>query len=271
MTVEDLITGESKLKLDVSVAYANSENDGVKEAGFITLQTGENSFTKVLSTEGISSTNTLVGTLGIRYGLTQNLEVYTRGSYLYSYDQSIVSERSNSVTEKKFVSAWLGANYQFSADNDTPALLGFIEVSAYERHQKEYYYNRPLDNRSLVFGVTAYRAIDPVVISLTTSIGKRQALVVDSISYKPANYLLINPTVAVALNDTITLSSGFQWMLKDKDEYNGVVQNFRQTSTHLLLGVGYGVSKGNTFRFTFRTTAAGQQGADLRLNWLYAI
>ncbi|WP_449192421.1 hypothetical protein [Thauera sp.] len=41
------------------------------------------------------------------------------------------------------------------------------------------------------------------------------------------------------------------------------------TATDLLLGVGYGVARGNTLNTTFKVNASGRSGTELRANWLY--
>ncbi len=81
---------------------------------------------------------------------------------------------------------------------------------------------------------------------------------------------LLTPSVAFAVNDRVTLTTGFQWMNRQADRYDDKPQGFRRTSTDVTLGLGYGVSKGNTLNFSFKANVSGQNGADLRLNWLYA-
>jgi len=66
----------------------------------------------------------------------------------------------------------------------------------------------------------------------------------------------------------VTLSTGLQWTNRQADRVDGAEQGFRRTSTELLLGVGYGITKGNTLNFTFKANASGRNGADLRFNWL---
>ena len=80
LTVEDLITDKGKFKLDVSVAYANADRQGVFAGEPITVQTGATSFVTLPSLVGESTGNsdTTVATLGLRYGLTSKAEIYTR-------------------------------------------------------------------------------------------------------------------------------------------------------------------------------------------------
>ncbi|MGB3621238.1 MAG: hypothetical protein WBA20_07830 [Ketobacter sp.] len=211
------------------------------------------------------NTDVLVATLGVRYGVTRDAEVYTRASYLYRSTRSSDLSGINNDSENRFVDSWLGLNYQFSQDNNTPALLGFIEGALYEKHQKS-----GSSGKSWSLGMTTYRAIDPVVLSVTTAFQWNQKRNDGDVSFQPGSYFLLTPSVAFAVNDRVTLTTGFQWMNSQTDRYDDKPQGFRRTSTDVTLGLGYGVARGNTLNFSFKANASGQSGADLRLNWLYA-
>lgn len=267
LAIEDLITDKGKLKLDMSLAYTNIERDGLETAEPLLVQTGATSFVTLPTKIGElkSNTDALIATVGLRYGLTSNAEIYTRASYLYRDNRSSGLSGIENETTDQLVDSWLGLNYQFSQDNETPALLGFVEEALYEKHIKD-----TSSGKSTLFGMTTYRAIDPIVLSLSTAYRWNQARDDGDISYQPGNYLLFNPSLAFAVNDRITLTGGLQWINKKEDRYNGAAQGFRRTSTDMTLGFGYGVAKGNTLNLSFNTAASGQNRADLRLNWLYA-
>jgi len=50
---------------------------------------------------------------------------------------------------------------------------------------------------------------------------------------------------------------------------DGVLQGSDRTATDLVLGVGYGIARGNTLNGTLKLNASGRGGAEFRLNWLY--
>ncbi len=120
-----------------------------------------------------------------------------------------------------------------------------------------------------MLGLTTYKAIDPIVLSLTAGYRFNQTRKDGNNDYTPGNLLLLNPSVAFAANDRTTLTTGFQWTSHQADTYGGKTEGFRRTSTDMLLGVGYGISKESTLNFTFKANASGRNGADLRLNWLH--
>lgn len=266
LTVEDLITDKGKFKLDVSLVYANSDRQGVSTGEPITVQTGPTSFVTLptLIGESRGNSDSVVGTLGLRYGLTAKAEMFTRASYLHTSNRSSDVSGISSNSESRFADAWAGVNYQFKKDDDTPAVLGFAEIALREKHRES-----SSSFKSALIGLTAYKAIDPVVFSLTTAYRFNQSRKDGNTDYQPGNLLLLNPSVAFAVNDRVTLTTGVQWTNRQADKRDDKAQDFRRTSTDLMLGAGYGISKGSTLNLTFKANASGSGGADLRLNWLH--
>ena len=205
-----------------------------------------------------------MGTLGLRYGLTGKAEIFARTSYLQSSSHSSDVLGTSSHSENRFADAWAGINYQFKKDDDTPALLGFAEIALRDKHEKS-----SSSFKSALVGLTTYKAIDPVVFSFTTAYRFNQSRKDGAANYKPGNLLLLNPSIAFAVNDRVTLTTGMQWTNRQADTWDGKAQGFRRTSSDLLLGVGYGISKGSTINLTFKSNVSGSNGADLRLNWLH--
>lgn len=117
--------------------------------------------------------------------------------------------------------------------------------------------------------MTTYRAIDPVVLSLTAAYRFNTTRSDGDVDLKPGNFLLLTPSIAFAVNDRVTLTTGLQWINRQADRIKGESREARETSTDILLGVGYGIARGNTLNFTVNANASGRNGADLRLNWLY--
>nr|VFK54290.1 MAG: outer membrane insertion C-terminal signal [Candidatus Kentron sp. TUN]VFK56270.1 MAG: outer membrane insertion C-terminal signal [Candidatus Kentron sp. TUN] len=266
LTVEDLITDKGKIKLDLSVAYANSDRQGVSTGEPILIQTGPTSFVTVPTLVGESLTNSdlVVGILGLRYGLTAKAEIFTRASYLYSSNRTSNVSGTGSNSDNRFADAWAGVNYRFKGDDDTPALLGFAETALREKHR-----DSSSSFQSYLLGLTTYKAIDPVVFVLTAAYRLNQNRKDGDRDYEPGDMFFLSPSVAFAVNDRVTLTTGFQWTNRQADKIDSRTQGLRRTGTNLLLGVGYGISKGSTLNFTFQENASGSDGANLRLNWLH--
>lgn len=266
LTIEDLIADKDKVKLDLSVAYANVDRQGVSTGEPIIVQTGPISFVTLPTAigESIGNSDTFVSTLGVRYGLTAKAEVYARMSVLSASQRTSGVGGTSSNSDSRFADAWAGVNYQFKRDNDTPALLGFAEIALREKHR-----GSSASFKSAMLGITAYKAIDPVVFSLTAGYRFSQTHKDGAQNYRPGNLMLINPSVGFAVNDRVTLTTGLQWTRRKADRLDGNTQGIARTATDLLLGVGYGFIKGNILNTTFKVNASGNSGAELRVNWLY--
>lgn len=267
ITVEDLITDKGKFKFDLSLAYANADRQGISTGAPIVVQTGPASFITLPTAIGerIGNSDVFVTTMGLRYGLTAKAEVYARASYLASSQRSSDIFGISATSDSRFADAWAGINYRFKDDDDTPAVLGFAEVALREKHLAG---NSSF--KSAMLGLTTYKAIDPVVLALTAGYRFGRSRPDGEVSYRPGNLLLLSPSVGFAVNDRITLTTGLQWTRRAADRLDHQLQGISRTSTDLLLGVGYGFSRGNTLNTTFKANTSGQQGTELRVNWLYA-
>lgn len=268
LTIEDLIAEEGRTQLDMSVTYVNNQSQRLSTGDAIIVPTGDASFVLLPTRFGEfeSNTDAFIGTLGLRRGVTRDTEIYVRASYLYRNERYSDLNGSYRDTENRFLSSWVGLNHQFSRDGKTPALLGFIEGAAYEKYEQG-----SDSGKSWALGLTTYRAIDPVVLSVTGSFQWNLDRDDGDADYDPGNLFFLTPSVAFAVNDRVTLTSGLKWTFLEAGERDGESQGFDRTSTDLTLGLGYGVAKGNTLNVSFSANVSGQSGASLRFNWLYAI
>lgn len=257
LTVEDLITDKGKIKLDLSIAYANADRHGVSTGEPIIIQTGPTSFVALptLVGESFGNSDTVVATVGLRYGLTAKAEIYAKMSSLSSSFRSNGVGGNTSRRESGFADAWAGINYQFKQDDDTPAVLGFAEIALREKHRRS-----SASFRSAMLGLTTYKAIDPIVFSLTTAYRFNQTRPDGLADYKPGNLLLLNPSVGFAVNDRVTLTTGVQWTRRQADRFDGQRQGIDRSATDLLLGVGYGFARGNTLKGTSKNLSVPEIG-----------
>lgn len=264
LTVEDIISDKGTFRLDSALVYANSDRSGLEIGTPLIIQTGEASFTTVPTdvSEFKGDVDIVVATIGLRYGLTAKAELYGRASYLDTNMRS--TGQIGTQRDSRFSSAWLGLNYQLSPDNDTPALIAFVEGALSEKQQHD-----SVSGKSWVFGVTSYRAIDPVVLSITAGYGLNSKRDDDGVSRDPGDFFWIEPSVSFAVNERVTLITGVQWLTRKADVVSDGTYGIRQSDTDFTLGFGYGVAKGNSLFFSFKTN--GREGNSLRFNWLYAI
>ncbi|MCG7656143.1 hypothetical protein [Wielerella bovis] len=85
LSLEDILTDKGKFKLESSPTYANSERNRNQFANPIYIQTTNNTLVAVPTALGNTDSNSdvIVGTMGLRYGLTGKTDVYTSASHLW--------------------------------------------------------------------------------------------------------------------------------------------------------------------------------------------
>lgn len=85
LSLEDILTDKGKVKLESSLTYANSERSKNQFANPIYIQTTNNTLVAVPTTLGNTDSNSdmIVGTAGLRYGLTGKTDIYGSTSYLW--------------------------------------------------------------------------------------------------------------------------------------------------------------------------------------------
>lgn len=265
LSIEEILTDKGKLKLEASVGYVNSESRNTELAAPVYIQTGSASFIPVPTEIRESGRNSdmLIGTLGLRYGLTGNTDLYGNASYIWQEERGFDGEtaQSSKSRDSSLSDVSLGISHTFLKDDKNPALIGFIEGTAYEKSR-----GKASSGKSWLIGATTYKAIDPVVFSLTAAYRFNGSKTLsDGLKYQAGNYWLVNPNIAFAANDRISLTGGIQWLGTQPDRINGQKESARNTSTYAHLGAGYGFSKATSLNASARFNISGQNSAEMKL------
>jgi periplasmic protein len=262
LSLEDILTDKGKLKLEASVSYINGESNHSELSSPIYIQTGTANFIAVPTEvrERNQNSDMVVGTLGLRYGLTGNTDIYGSGSYLWREDRQFDGE-SRKTRDDSLSDISLGISHTFLKDEKNPALIGFIEGTVYEKS-----HGKVSSGKSWLIGATTYKSIDPIVLSLTAAYrfnGSKTLL--DGVKYREGNYWFINPSVAFAANDRISLIGGIQWLSKQPDQFDGKKESIRTSSTYAHLGTGIGFTKATSMNISARFGISGQSSSELKL------
>jgi len=123
--------------------------------------------------------------------------------------------------------------------------------------------------KSFTARITAYKAIDPIVFSLDAGYRVNLHRKEGNRSIVTCNQLFLNPSVAFAANDRVTLATGFQWISRQTDHYHGTPAGFQRTSTALQLGVGYGFFDATVLNVGLTDNLSGGGGSESNRNWQY--
>ncbi|HGO8916635.1 meta-pathway of phenol degradation family protein [Neisseria meningitidis] len=260
LTIEDIMTDKGKWKLETSLTYLNSENNRAELAAPVYIQTGATSFIPIPTEiqENGSNTDMLAGTLGLRYGLTGNTDIYGSGSYLWHEERKL--DGNGKTRNKRMSDISAGISHTFLKDDKNPALIGFLESTVYEKSR-----NKASSGKSWLIGATTYKAIDPVVLSLTAAYRINGSKTLSSnIKYKAGNYWMLNPNISFAANDRISLTGGIQWLGKQPDRLDGKKESARNTSTYAHFGAGFGFTKTTALNASARFNVSGQSSSELK-------
>lgn len=262
LTVDDLLADKNRFKLDTDLSYYNHHRSSVATQGFEMVDLGQGR-TLYMPSIGESDTNTdgLIAGLGLRYGVSDKLEmgIKTNAIYRNARHQNGAELSKSSDTHLNDIS--LSTQYQFTKNHaKLPDMIGFGELSLYDNTQGL----KSKSGASALVGFTTYTVNDPIVLSLTgtyqyqanreTNAGNRVDL---------GDTATLNGSVGFAVNPDITLTGGVgvrhKWA--DKNEL-GKLEN-RSTQTTLNLGFAYALTARSNLTANVRTPISGDGGSTL--------
>lgn len=119
LSLEELLTDKGKWKLETSINYVNSESQKAQLSSPALVQVSNASFISVPTEidEKPQNSDVLVGTIGLRYGLTGNTDLYVNSSYLWKEERYFDDEKSKQRS-KSLSDVSLGINHQLMLQLD---------------------------------------------------------------------------------------------------------------------------------------------------------
>ena len=249
LSVDDLFTAHHRYRLETGLDYSNREYSE-PVAGYA------------------QSTDVAVASLGLRYGLTARTELFTRvyGYYSQARTQNDQGLQVDANTDWNRVVA--GANIQFSADNKTPALLGFAAFDLIENPADSALQLRYGSSANL--GFTTYRSIDPLLLSAVFRFDYRSDYQQQGLNVEPGHSVVISPQTAFAINHLVTLTGGLEWEWRQGVAVQGSQLTLDRTRTSVLLGLGYNWSEDVTVSFNSEFAVTDSAGASMSVNVVYS-
>jgi hypothetical protein len=268
LSIDDLMSSKGELKLETSLSYLNASNQSTQSYNPITIQTSATSYVTIPSVTTNLNSNTDVGlaTLGFRYGVTKQFEASIKTSYLHQQNRYISAVESEVSSVKQFQDAWLGVNYQLSGQSATQKVSVFADVALYEKGTRT-----SSKFKSYQVGANSYYSIDPLVLSISGAWRNNLEREDGNNAMKSGNSLQINPAIAFAANEKITLITGVQWLSQQASTVNGVKQGLRRTATDLNLGAGFSLNNTTQLSFNLKANVSGRGGAETRLSLIHTL
>ena len=258
LRIEELITDKGTWKLELGVSLSVISQDKTIGA-FETIQTGEGEFVDVPVALGSSKrqVDTLILSFGGRYGITDKTELYSRLSLIY--DDSRVTRgiigTTTTNSSGRFSALTFGLNHRFQEDGENFGLIGFADISVAENMASSG--TDLAHGKSGTLGLTAYQVFDPVVVSVTGGYRPKLRRFIGPDAIDPGDTLFINPSVAFAVNNEITLTGGVSMHFTGADEVNGTEQGTRTTRGDFEFSVAHSLDQDTSLQFN---TKAGSLG-----------
>ena len=122
--------------------------------------------------------------------------------------------------------------------------------------------------------MTAYKSIDPIVFVFSGYYSLNLPRKDGGASIDPGNTWALNPSVALSINDRVTLNTGIRWSNTwpgHMEAKKGSRRQYRETNTDLQLGVDFSFSDNDILNVTFSSNVSGSKGSNLRLDWLHTL
>ena len=240
LMIDDLLTPEESLRFELGVGYANQNRDYYNQDAFA-LQ------------------------LGIRYGVLANTELYGKLTGRGSQLRQPLSRPRSSGWQLQGRHLTLGVNHRFSPDTDTLALLGFLDVLAVE-NIRESGAPKLIHARTWRAGVSTYRRIDPVVLSLTVVYRYAGSRWVGGEKVDPGDLVSLAPSLSFAINDAVSVSGGLDFSYQGQSTEEGSMPT---TQTGLTLGVSTVISRRLVAHMAVYTDISGGAGSQVNLQFSY--
>lgn len=113
LSLEELVTDKGKFKLDSNLSYINREISQKEFAAPLYIQTTNNNLVAVptILNDTDSNSDVIVGTVGLRYGLTGKTDVYASASHLWRSEREFNGSGSLKNRDRQFSDVSLGVSH----------------------------------------------------------------------------------------------------------------------------------------------------------------
>lgn len=258
--LEELLSEKGTLRLEFGTTFSATRRDGVSGL-YETIQTGTGDFVAVPVDLGVTDrqADTILASLGLRYGLSARTEVFSR--LTLRHDRSRFIDTATGLTESLSTGALqgvvIGANHRFQDEGAGPGLIGFADVTVLENTAA-----RGTDfqsGRSGTVGFTAYRVLDPLVLSVTAGYRGSFERETGADRIDPGDIFFVNPSVGFAVNNEVTLTGGFGLNFIGDDRLNGVTRDSGRTNAEWQFGLAYAWDSKTTLRADARAEVLGDR------------
>ena len=262
LDLDSLLTDEGRWKLELSSRYTHVTEDNLS-IGFVPISDGLGGSIDVPIDAGLGSitSDLIVASAGLRYGLTPETELLARASFTSSLSRSenVLTGAVEEVSSTDFTGLSFGLNHRFKDADETFGLISFANVDTATK-QSDGGFNY---GKSGVVGITLYQVYDPIVLLLTSGYRPRLERSVDNLSVDLGDTSYINPTVSFAVNNDITLTGGIAIDFTNPDYIGGERISTTTTQSQIDFSVARSLSETASIRFDANIGVVGSDTVSL--------
>lgn len=251
--VEEILSDKNELKTDFTISYVNITKK-TEQFSPIVYETNQGDFVTIPTYEGSSSNQDYISyTQGLKYGLTQDLEIFTNISF-YTFSTHTSGDSFETKNDNGFNSLNLGFNYLVKEEDDKPSFLvglstDVLENTIYSDNNKN---NEKFKSYSLF--ATSYYTIDPLVFSLEADYGLNMKKELNNHSIDSGEVFTLTPQVYFAINPFINLNWGLKYQFNQKNRVDDKVVSNSGSSVGYLFGGSYEFSTKTVFELNYENS-----------------
>lgn len=244
LSLDQLLTQAGEWKITGGMVYVNGQDEAIKITRFASVE-GSSGTVAVPAAidEGNNNIDIVLPSTSVRYGFDSGLEIFTQltGYWLSRRTTYEDSRETHNETHVGMLGVSVGASKRLYQNKHVGGLIAVAQVAIDEESVTE---GQPAGGGTTwAAGINAYRVIDPLFLSISSSISVADSRTVDGNRVDPGDSLVITPTIGFAVNSDLTLTSALNWFLNSRDKVNGKGVGIDRTSTQLGFGVLYASSE----------------------------
>lgn len=262
LSVENLISNKGKISINTELVYGNSKSNQTQITGTIPIQIGNNSYINLPTNISNSKNQSeyLVSAIGLKYGIGKNSDIGININGSHQSQHNL--DTNNKISNSQLSDISLTGSYQFLDDGKYPALVGFYDVGLLEKRE-----NKNVHFSNMSAGLTTYKSYDPIVLSLTTGYKYNLEKSINNQTTKPSDIFFINPQVAFAANEKISLLTGVTFRHIGSQKQNKEIINSSRNDTDISFGLGYGLNNDANLNFTTTLKQGFDNTQEFRLSY----
>lgn len=240
--IDEFVSQEGKWRSEGSVTYVNTTSNAFRGYSGGYVQISPSQF--VPFTSGIGEerrqTDQFVGVVGVRYGLTADTEVGFRSTGYWASTRTLNRNQASDTRESRaaFDSLDFTFTHRMYRGSGT-SLFTFGSLGVINKTSLAPYGTNNSNFQRGTIGITAYAIDDPVVFSLSSTVGFSRPVQIGGQRYKQGPFISLSPTISFLANERITLSSGLQFSFTGASKFAGRALDMSRSRVQLALGAGY--------------------------------